>query len=64
MENLLTPIYHSRATELRLGFRNNILSTRVNNITTRVVTCAAVIGIGGTWMSLKPIQRHQRRRRA
>lgn len=54
MENLLTADISFGATELRLGFRNNILSTRVNNLTTRVVTCAAVIGIGGTWMSLNP----------
>lgn len=54
MENLLTADISFGATQLRLGFRNNILSTRVNNITTRVVTCAAVIGVGGTWISVNP----------
>lgn len=54
MENLLTADIVFGSTELRLGFRNNILSTRVNNITTRVVTCAAVIGVGGTWISVSP----------
>jgi hypothetical protein len=54
MENLITADITLGSTELRLGFRNNILSTRVNNITTRVTTCAAVIGLGGTWMSLNP----------
>jgi hypothetical protein len=54
MENLVTADITFGGTELRVGFRNNILSTRVNNITTRVTTCAAVIGVGGTWMSLNP----------
>ncbi|WP_300301330.1 DUF3316 domain-containing protein [uncultured Muribaculum sp.] len=54
MENLLTADIALGGTQLRLGFRNSILSTRVNNITTRVVTCAAVIGVGGTWMSVNP----------
>ncbi len=54
MENLITADIAFGSTELRLGFRNNILSTKVNNITTRVITCAAVVGIGGTWVSVNP----------
>lgn len=54
MENLVTADLHFGATCLRLGLRSNVLSTKVNNIVTRVVTTAAVIGISGEWMSLNP----------
>ena len=54
MENLLTADLHFGATCLRVGLRSNLLSTKVNNITTRVVTTSAVIGVSGEWISLNP----------
>lgn len=41
-------------TLLRLGYRSNILSTKVNDITTRVVGNSFVLGVGGEWISLGP----------
>ena len=54
MENLVTADLHFGATSLRVGFRSNIISTKVNNITTRVINSSAVIGIAGEWLSLRP----------
>lgn len=54
MENLLTADLRFGGTSLRLGYRNRILSTKVNHITTRVVTHAFVIGLSGEWLSLDP----------
>lgn len=54
MENLLTADLRFGGTSLRLGYRNYILSTKVNYITTRVVTHAFVIGLSGEWLSLNP----------
>lgn len=52
MENLLTADLRFGGTSLRLGYRNYILSTKVNHITTRMVTHAFVIGLSGEWLSL------------
>lgn len=54
MENLVTADLHFGATSLRVGFRSNVISTKVNNITTRVINSAAVVGISGEWLSLRP----------
>ncbi len=57
MDNLLTADLHFGATALRLGFRSDLLSTKVNNIVTRAVTYSAVVGVAGEWMSLNPKKR-------
>lgn len=54
MENLVTADIHLGATSLRVGFRNNILSTSINDITTRTITYSAVIGVTTEWISLNP----------
>ena len=54
MENLVTADMHLGATSLRGGFRNNILSTSINDITTRTITYSAVIGVTTEWISLNP----------
>lgn len=54
MENLVTADLHLGATSLRVGFRNNILSTSINDITTRTITHSAVIGVTTEWISLNP----------
>ena len=57
MDNLLTAGLHFGSTALRVGFRSDLLSTKVNHIVTRVVTYSAVIGVSGEWMSLNPYKR-------
>ena len=54
MENLVTADMHLGGTSLRVGFRNNILSTSINDITTRTITYSAVIGVTTEWISLNP----------
>ena len=54
MENLVTADMHLGATSLRVGFRNNILSTSINDITTRTITYSAVLGVTTEWISLNP----------
>lgn len=54
MGNLVTADIHLGATSLRVGFRNNILSTSINDITTRTITYSAVIGVTTEWISLNP----------
>lgn len=54
MENIVTADMHLGATSLRVGFRNNILSTSINDITTRTITYSAVIGVTTEWISLNP----------
>lgn len=51
MENLLTADLHLGKTCLRVGFRSNVLSTKVNHITTRIVSTCFVIGVSGRWVS-------------
>lgn len=57
MDNLLTADLHFGATSLRVGFRGDVLSTKVNGIVTRAVNCSAVVGVSGEWMSLNPRKR-------
>lgn len=52
--NRLTCDFHFGATSLRIGYSSNILSTKVNNITTRVIRNEAIVGISGEWISLNP----------
>ena len=52
MENLLTADLHLSNTCLRIGYRNNILSTKVNNITTRMANHSFVVGLSGEWIGI------------
>lgn len=54
MDNLVTADFHFGATMLRLGYSGTILSTKVNDITSRVVTHRFVLGVSGEWISLSP----------
>lgn len=42
------------ATSLRLGYRGEIFSTKVNDIVTRAFVHSAVVGVSGEWLSLNP----------
>ncbi|MCH5319523.1 MAG: DUF3316 domain-containing protein [Paramuribaculum sp.] len=54
LNNRLTADLHFGSTSLRIGYACNILSTKVSNITTRMVTNEAILGISGEWISLNP----------
>lgn len=54
LDNLLTADIHFGATCLRVGYHGEILSTKVNNITTRTITNAVVVGVSGEWLSFNP----------
>lgn len=51
-DNQLTADLDFSATRLRVGFRSDLLSTRVNNITSRVCTFAFIIGVTTDWFSI------------
>ena len=51
LENLLTADLHLGNTSLRVGYRGDILTTRVNNVTTRAFVHCAVLGVTGEWIS-------------
>ncbi len=58
MENLVTADLHlGESTSLRLGFRSNVLSTRVHDITTRIYNTSFVIGVSGQWLSYSPAKK-------
>lgn len=56
-DHQLTADLRFGATWLRVGYRGNILSTKVNHIVSRDISHSAVIGISGEWISLDP-RRH------
>ncbi len=57
LENLLTADLRLGSTTLRIGYRGKAYSTKVNHTVTNVSTHAAVIGVGGEWISLSPDRR-------
>lgn len=42
--------YLSRTTALRIGYDGTIFSTRVNNITTQMISHSVVVGVSGEWL--------------
>ncbi|MBR5899084.1 MAG: DUF3316 domain-containing protein [Muribaculaceae bacterium] len=58
MENVITADLRFSATSLRIGYRNNILSTHINNITTRMATHGIVFGLTHEWISLSSHKKH------
>ncbi|MCM1518926.1 MAG: DUF3316 domain-containing protein [Pseudoflavonifractor sp.] len=54
IDNLVTADLQFGATTLRLGYRGNILSTKADDVTTRMVSHSVVIGIVSEWISLSP----------
>jgi len=54
LDNLVTADLHFGATALRVGYSGSILSTKVNDITSRVITHRFILGLSGEWMSLAP----------
>ncbi len=54
MENLITADWRLGATALRIGYRGELITTHVNNLTTRCFTHSFVLGISGEFLSLSP----------
>lgn len=54
LDNRLTADLHLGGTSLRVGYGCNVVSTSVNNLTTRQVSHSFIIGISGEWLSLNP----------
>lgn len=52
LDNLLTADLRLGATNLRIGYNCDVLSTKVNNIVSRRINHALVLGISGEWLSL------------
>lgn len=52
LENLFTVDVRFGKTSVRLGYRGDILSTKVNNITSRDISHAFIIGITTRWISI------------
>lgn len=52
MENLLSIDLHLSSNCLRIGYRNNILSTQINDVISRMSTHSIALGLAGEWVSL------------
>lgn len=54
IDNTVSMDFGFGSTWLRVGYRSHILSTKVNDITSRMVTNSFVLGISGEWISVRP----------
>lgn len=53
LDNEITLDIFCRTNWLRIGYRSNVLSTKVNYITTRIISNEFIIGLSGEWISLR-----------
>ena len=58
MENLLTFDFHLGSTILRVGYRNRIESSWINNINSQRISHGIVVGIGGEFMGVNSKKRN------
>lgn len=58
LDNLLTADLHFGSTSLRVGYKANIFSSKINHTVTHIYDHAFVIGISGEWLSFDP-RRHR-----
>lgn len=54
LDNMLTADLNFGNTSLRIGYHNNIFSSKVNDIVSQSITHSFVIGITTEWISLRP----------
>lgn len=54
MTNLVTVDFRVSNTAVRIGYRSDVLSTKINDITTNRFTNQFIIGVSGEWISLSP----------
>jgi len=52
LDNLLTADLHFGSTTLRLGYRCDIFSSKVNHLVTRDISHSLVVGVATEWLSL------------
>lgn len=64
LDNLVTADLHFGSTSLRLGYRGNIFSSKVNNIVTHIYDHSFVIGVSGEWLSFNPRRPHSSKAKA
>ena len=60
MENLVTADLHLGNTILRVGYRNRISSSLINDINCRKISHSLVVGIGGEWLGVSS-KKHDKR---
>ena len=58
MDNMLSADLHLGRTTLRVGYRCDVFSSKVNHIVTRDISHMFVLGIVSEWISLRPGSRH------
>lgn len=58
LDNLLTADLHFGSTSLRIGYKGNIFSSKINHTVTHIYDHAFVIGVSGEWLSFDP-RRHR-----
>ena len=63
LDNLLTADLHFGSTSLRVGYKANIFSSKINHTVTHIYDHALVIGISGEWLSYDP-RRHRHSNKA
>ncbi|MDE6324252.1 MAG: DUF3316 domain-containing protein [Paramuribaculum sp.] len=54
LDNLVTADFRFGSTTLRVGYSGSIYSTDINHTVTNIITHAAVVGVGGEWISVSP----------
>ena len=54
MVNVLTADLYFGNTALRIGYRNTIESSWINNINNQIFTNCAIIGVSGEWINIRP----------
>ncbi|WP_285823400.1 DUF3316 domain-containing protein [Duncaniella freteri] len=64
LDNLLTADLHLGSTNLRLGYRANIFSSKMNDTVTHIYNHSFVIGISGEWLSFNPRKPNSRKARS
>ena len=61
LDNLLTADLHFGSTNLRVGYRANFFSSKVNDTVTHIYNHSFVIGISGEWLSFNPRKPHTKK---
>lgn len=54
LDNLLTADLHFGSTSLRVGYRGDFFSSKINHTVTHIYQHALVIGVSGEWLSYDP----------
>ena len=63
MNNLVTADLHIGKTTLRIGYRNVMETSWINNLNTRIFRDSIVLGVCGEWLNIQPGAKHVERAR-